>query len=538
MAARTSLPAALQAEQQLLGAVLLDPEALAIVRASTGEALRDDDFTDPAHRLIWRAVRTVADSGRAVDMVSTVEELQRLGEDERAGGIAYLDELCAGVAATKAAGTHAKAVIERAQRRRAFHLADELRAAALAETSPEHFRNRADTIAGRLADTFAGAIPAAPPTPSFRAVAIDSLSTTAQRSTLWWWDGYLPRGHVTVLTGHGGVGKSLTALMLTVCLATGRPLFGVPTTRCRVLFFSAEDGAELLQQRLLWICAGMGIDSDELAGWLHVLDATEGQPVLFTEVTSDGRRVGVTTAAHADLAHYIDEHCIDVAVVDNMSDTFDANEIERARVRAYMRSLVQLRQAERMTVLLLAHVDKGTARGERGGSEAYSGSTAVHNSARSRLYLAREKDGALILEHQKCNLAPLRQPLRLEWPEGGLPRPEALTGGHVAAIAAAADLKALLRLIAEFTVREEYVSPAVNSPSAAPRLLANEPGYPKGRKPAEILAMLREAERAGLLTKQQFRGTDRHTRDRWALTPAGQAFIAPRAGSAGSAGSE
>ena len=538
MTARASLPAALQAEQQLLGAVLLDPEAWALAREATSEPLRADDFADPGHRLIWRALQSVAGAGRAVDMVTAFEELRRTGDDERAGGIAYLDELCAGVAATKAAGAHAKAVHERARRRRAVGLADDLRAAALAETTPEHFRELAEGIADRLAGTFADAGPSASTAPSFRAVPVSDLAATVVHSTAWWWDGYLPRGHVTVLTGHGGVGKSLTALMLTVCLATGRPLFGVPTARCRVLFFSGEDGADLLLQRLLWICAGMGIDPDELTGWLHVLDATEGQPVLFTEVTSEGRRVGVTTPTHADLAHYIDAHHIDVAVVDNMSDTFDANEIERARVRAYMRSLVQLRQAERMTVLLLAHVDKGTARGERSGSEAYSGSTAVHNSARSRLYLAREKDGALILEHQKCNLAPLRPPLRLEWPEGGLPRPEAMPCGQLQAIAATADMKALLRLVAEFASRGEFVSPSANSPASAPRLLASEPGYPKGRKPAEVLAMLRNAERDGLLLKEEFRGRDRHPRERWTLTSAGRALIEGRAGSAGSAGSD
>ncbi len=232
-------------------------------------------------------------------------------------------------------------------------------------------------------------------------------------------------------------------MMFVIACGTGRDLFGIPTPRCRVALFSGEDGADLLRHRLLWICNMMGVDPAELDGWVHILDATEGDPTLFAEMSVDGRRIGATTGTYEALARYLDVHSIDLLVVDNMSDAFDANEIERAKVRAFMRSLVQLRQDRRLTVLLLAHVDKGTARGERIGSESYSGSTALHNSARSRLFLSKDKDGGLTLEQQKHNLGPLHAPLTLEWPAGGLPQAVAPTSGYMQAIAATADMKAL-----------------------------------------------------------------------------------------------
>ncbi len=530
-----ALPSSGEDEQRVIGAVLIDPAgALPLIRAA---GLRAEHFADAGHRLIWGAIERIEGAGEPIGMVEVFEHLRKLGQVERVGGIGYINELMERVESTKAAGSCARVVVDKARRRELIRAADALHAAAAAESADKVLRLQVEQIIARLADDgAAGELQlAAPP---FRAVPVANLASTKVHAPDYYWPARIPEGHVTVLSGHGGVGKSLAAMMLLVGMATGRPVFGVPTKRCKVALFSGEDGAELLLHRLLWVCHGMEVDPAELDGWVHVLDATDGDPTLFTEVSVDGRRIGTTTAAYAELGRYITDHGIDVLIVDNMSDTFDANEIERPKVRAFMRSLVLLRQAKRMTVLLLAHVDKGTARGERSGAESYSGSTALHNSARSRLYLSRDKDGALTLEQQKNNLGPLSPPLKLEWPEGELPRAETPSSGYAQAITAAVDLKALLRLVHEFTARGEFVSPGATSPTSAPRLLATEPGYPKGRKSPEVLAMLRNAERDGLLAKETYRARDRHERERWALTYAGRAFVGVGAGTAGTAGNE
>ena len=431
------------------------------------------------------------------------------------------------------AGRYAELVIGQARRRDIASAARALANAAASATLSD------EQLEAMQADLLARLTGAQRPTEQrFKPVCLADLPHAEVHAPTYYWDQLVPKGHLTVLSGHGDVGKSLIALMLTVCVALGRPLFGVPTIPGKVAFFSGEDGAELLRHRLLWVCEVLDIDPAELDGKVHLLDATEGDPTLFHEVSREGRRMGMTSATYADLARYIEQHGIDLLIVDNMSDTFDSNEIERPKVRAFLRSLVRLRAEQRMTVLLLAHVDKGTARGERtSNSEAYSGSTAVHNSARSRIFLARDKDGALTLEHQKHNLGRRREPLRLRWPDGGLPTLDTPPNGHMQAIAATADLKALLRLVAEFTARGEYVNPARNSPASAPRLLKLEPSYPKGRKADEVGSMLRDAERDGLLVRENYRGPDRHERTRWTLTGAGRALIERPAGSAGSAGS-
>jgi putative DNA primase/helicase len=364
--------------------------------------------------------------------------------------------------------------------------------------------------------------PAAPPLP-FTVVSFADLMTADPAAPAFVWEGLIPAGHVTLLAAHGGTGKSMIALMLAVSMALGLPLFGIPTRRGNAVFYSGEDGAAMLRYRLQLICRGMGVSVDDLSGRLFILDATDDDPTLFAEVTTAGRREGVTTGAYAGLREFIAANDVSLVVVDNASDAFDASEIDRARVRGFMRALARIARERDAAVLLLAHVDKGTSRGERDDSEGYSGSTAWHNSARSRLFMSRNKEGALLLKHQKCNVGKLRDPLRLVWLEGGIPQADESFGPVVQGIADRGQTKALLKLIAEFTSRDEFVSTATTSRSHAAKLLRDEPSYPK-LKDGEVLALLRQSERVGQIERIAYKGADRKPRERWDVTASGAEF--------------
>ena len=359
--------------------------------------------------------------------------------------------------------------------------------------------------------------------PLFAVVPFADLAHTQPAPPSYWWDGYLPAGVVTLLGAHGGTGKSMVALMLAVSIAQGLPLFGIATRRGKVAFFSGEDGAELVRYRLRWICEKLGIDVASLQGRLHILDATGGEPTLFHEVSHKGNRQGLTTPSYAALREFIDANGIDVLIIDNASDAFDASEIDRARVRGFMRALFRIAQARAGAVMLLAHVDKGTSRGDRQGTESYSGSTAWHNSARSRLYLSRDKEGGgLLLEHQKHNLGRMAEPLRLTWLEGGIPQAEESFGPVVQGIADRGDMKSLIKLIHEFTSRGEPVSTATTSRTHAGKLLRGQPGFPvRLKKDGDVFDLLRQADRRGWLERELSKGSNRHEREVWKVTAAG-----------------
>ena len=86
------LPAAIEAERSILGAILLDN--LIFDQAAQ---LKPDDFSLDGHRSIFSRMRDLQDTGRPVDMITLAEELDRRKEVEAVGGIAYLSSLIDGV---------------------------------------------------------------------------------------------------------------------------------------------------------------------------------------------------------------------------------------------------------------------------------------------------------------------------------------------------------------------------------------------------------------------------------------------------------
>jgi replicative DNA helicase len=87
------LPVSMEAERSILGAVLLDNS----LYDQAAEHLTPDDFSLDAHRRIYSRMRDLQESGRPVDMITLVEELDRRKEVEAIGGVAYLSSLIDGV---------------------------------------------------------------------------------------------------------------------------------------------------------------------------------------------------------------------------------------------------------------------------------------------------------------------------------------------------------------------------------------------------------------------------------------------------------
>jgi replicative DNA helicase len=88
------LPANIDAERSILGAILLDN--FTYTQASS-ENLQADDFSLDSHRRIYGRITDLADSGRPVDLVTLAEELSRRKEVEAIGGVAYLSSLTDGL---------------------------------------------------------------------------------------------------------------------------------------------------------------------------------------------------------------------------------------------------------------------------------------------------------------------------------------------------------------------------------------------------------------------------------------------------------
>ena len=310
--------------------------------------------------------------------------------------------------------------------------------------------------------------------------------------------------------------------MLAVCAALGRPLFGVDTVPCKVLYTNLEDSAAILRHRLAGICRAWLIDPATLQDRLFVVDGTE-HPELFE---AESRAGGDPTHTYRELRDLVTSGGFGLVIVDNASDAFAGDEIVRRQVRAFIRSLKEIAKLSAAALLLLSHVDKSTSRAKSAQvGESYSGSTAWHNSVRSRLFLSRGDDGLLTLEHQKSNLGMLREPLTLAWVQGGLPQVVAdgfsgeLTQGRLDDDKAIA----LIKMIAEFEGRGQYCSPVATARNNVFATLRSEPSFQLLKLNSESTKrIVNQCQRAGWIEPSEHRSPDRKTRQHWTVTPIGR----------------
>lgn len=103
-----------EAEISVLGAMLLEETAA----DEAMETLSEDDFHQPAHRHIFRAIVNIRDQGHASDALAVREELRRIGLLEESGGAEYLARIVDIVPTAANLKYHVKIVLDLAIKRR------------------------------------------------------------------------------------------------------------------------------------------------------------------------------------------------------------------------------------------------------------------------------------------------------------------------------------------------------------------------------------------------------------------------------------
>jgi len=115
-----TLPANIEAERSILGAILLDN--LAYNQAA--EHLRAEDFSLDSHRRIYARMADLAESSRPIDMITLVEELDRRKELQAIGDVAYISSLLDGVPDRPSIEHYIKIVRDKALLRGLIHVAN------------------------------------------------------------------------------------------------------------------------------------------------------------------------------------------------------------------------------------------------------------------------------------------------------------------------------------------------------------------------------------------------------------------------------
>lgn len=102
-------PQATSLEEAVLGALMLDKDAVAIVI----DILRPESFYSEANTLVYRAICKLFEKSLPIDLLTVTEELKKSGELEQVGGPYYLVELTHRVGSSANVEYHARIVAEK-----------------------------------------------------------------------------------------------------------------------------------------------------------------------------------------------------------------------------------------------------------------------------------------------------------------------------------------------------------------------------------------------------------------------------------------
>jgi replicative DNA helicase len=116
------VPHSREAEEAVLGAVLINPEAYYDVASF----LRADDFYIHRHRWVWETFTRLHERRSPIDLLTVTEELDQLGQLEETGGPAYLTALISNVPTSLHAEAYGRIVESNAIRRRMLTAANEI----------------------------------------------------------------------------------------------------------------------------------------------------------------------------------------------------------------------------------------------------------------------------------------------------------------------------------------------------------------------------------------------------------------------------
>ena len=123
-------PQALDMEQAVLGALMIDKDAFSIV----SEILKPETFYEPRNQKIFQAVQSLNMSDRPVDIMTVTEQLKKDGTLEDVGGPAYIMDLSSHVASSAHIEYHARVLAQKFTARQLISFASLIETKAFDET--------------------------------------------------------------------------------------------------------------------------------------------------------------------------------------------------------------------------------------------------------------------------------------------------------------------------------------------------------------------------------------------------------------------
>ena len=365
-------PQNIEAEQSVLGAMLIDKEAI----AKATEMLSAEDFYREAHRVIFSAMLEIYNKNEAVDMITVTDILRRDNKLEDVGGIAYITSLANVVLTAANVKYHAEIVAEKSVLRQLVKVSTEI--AAMGYEANDEVGVLLDTAESRILE-ISNRKKRADFTP-ISAVLMDSVQNIEKLLNNKGGLTGIPTGFndldkltsglhpsdFIILAARPSMGKTALALNIVqnVALRAHKRVGGDPRS---VAFFSLEMSKEQLVNRML--CAEANIDSQRLRigemkedDWTHLWDACDvmSKAKIYIDDTA-----GITVMDMRSRARRLKaEHGLDLIVVDYLqlmqgSGKRNTSGDRQQEVSEISRSLKALARELDVPVLALSQLSRG-----------------------------------------------------------------------------------------------------------------------------------------------------------------------------------
>lgn len=334
-------PASNEAEQSVLGCLLQDPTALAVV----GDLIAEQSFYFHAHRAIFGAIMSLTRMQQPVDAVTVIERLQGQDLGDDFGGIAYIQALAICVPNARNARRYAEIVAERYAERALIAGCDE--ALRICWDGKANLSDRMDRIAGVMARAEQLRNGVGERVPLLR---LDALRAASEQ-VRWAVKHVIPAASVGMLFGGSGTFKSFIALDCALHVAHGLPWMGRITKQAPVLYIAAEGGAGLWSRVHAWHKA-RGLSWEDVP--LYVVPAAIDLTADAWRVVDAAQAVGATPG---------------MVIVDTLSQTYAGEENSANEMAAYLREIgLRFRQLWACAVLLVHHTGHAATERPRGSS--------------------------------------------------------------------------------------------------------------------------------------------------------------------------
>lgn len=296
-----------------------------------------DDFYSEAHRVIYSAIAELSADGKYHDIMSVADLLEKRGELEDAGGLQYLGALARDTPSTALIEHYAMIVKRRSleRQRRAAAAKNEW------ERVPEITAAIKKNESGEKVDVGLSTIN-------------DILARKSEHD--WLIRGWIERHQTVVLFGQSQSYKSLLAIDLACCIATGQPWRGQDVKQGAVLYVVGEGAGSGLTRRFkAW----------EIVNQTPLIDT----PILVQEsatvLPDDAERL----IAESQSILLSKGWTLELVILDTLNRTMAGDERDSGDFSKYQRALDRVKQKFDCAALYIHHTGHADKSRERGVSE-------------------------------------------------------------------------------------------------------------------------------------------------------------------------